>query len=84
MSSAGPTHSPHSMTPRSPAGTISPPGILTGDMPDLLNTSAVMPVSRHLRPLRSSQFATGRLNQPNTWLATEVIGIGITSRLSWS
>ena len=25
-------------------------------MPDLLNTSAVMPVSRHLRPLRSSQL----------------------------
>jgi hypothetical protein len=39
------------MTPRSPAGTISPPGMLTGDMPDLLKTSAVMPV---LRPLRSS------------------------------
>ena len=72
------------MTPRSPAGTISPPGMLTGAMPDLLNTSAVMPVSRHLRPLRSSQLVTGRLNQPSTWLATEVMGMGTTSRLSWS
>ena len=79
----GSTHSPHSITPRSPAGTISP-ATLTGDIPDLLNTSAVMPVSRHLRPLRSFQFATGHLNHPSTWLATEVRGIGITSRLSWS
>ncbi len=30
MSSAGPTSSAHSITPRSPAGTISPGGIFTG------------------------------------------------------
>jgi len=54
----------HSITPRSPAGTISPPGMLTGVMPDRLNTSAVMPVSRHLRFFKSSQLLTGVLNQP--------------------
>ena len=80
MSSAGPTHSAHSITPRSPAGTISPPGILTTAMPDFDITSAVSPVSRHLRPLRSSQFLIGRLNQPSAWLATVPSGSGITLR----
>ena len=56
--------------------------MLTVVMPDLENTSAVIPVWRHLRPFRSAQLFTGRLNQPRTWGPAEVIGIGTTLRLS--
>ncbi len=70
------------MTPRSPAARISLPGMLTVAMPDLEKTSAEIPVWRHLRPFRSAQLFTGRLNQPMAWGPAEVIGIGTTFCLS--
>ena len=54
-----------SSRPRSIAGTISPPGSAFTAAPMPVNTSIEMPTVRYLRPLKSSGFVIGFLNQPS-------------------
>ena len=62
-------HSAPSMTPRSRAGRISPPGRMTTEAPRPLKRSADMPTVRYLIPLRSSGFLISPfLNQPRGWV----------------
>ncbi len=61
-----------SMSPRSRAGTISPPGSALTAAPSPVNRSIEMPTVRNLSPLKSSGLVTGLLlNQPSGW-----VGIG--------
>ncbi len=54
-----------SSSPRSIAGTISPPGSALTAAPRPVNTSTESPTVRYLRPLKSSTFVIGFLNQPS-------------------
>src|SRR5262247_1648019 len=60
-----------SSRPRSIAGTISPPGRAFTAAPKPVKTSTDNPTVRYLRPLKSSAFWIGFLNQPRGW-----VGIG--------
>src|SRR5688572_20208620 len=53
-----------SSSPRSIAGTISPPGSAFTAAPSPVNTSMEMPTVRNLRPLKSALLVNGFLNQP--------------------
>ena len=65
-----------SITPRSIAGTISPPGSCATDAPIAWNRSAARPTVRYFRPLRSPSLVIGFLNQPSGW-----VGIGMAKKL---
>src|SRR5204862_1202637 len=54
-----------SRSPRSIAGTISPPGSAFTAAPMPVNRSIEMPTVRYLRPLKSSGLVIGFLNQPS-------------------
>ena len=73
-----PTHSAQSITPRSAAGMISPPGMLTVRMPISLKTSWAMPVSRQRMPLKSATLSIFFLNQPSACGLCVCIGIEMT------
>src|SRR3546814_4134398 len=60
-----------SSSPRSRAGTISPPGRAFTAAPMVEYMSMARPTVRNFRPLTSSDLVTGFLNQPNGW-----VGIG--------
>src|SRR5438552_15148884 len=60
-----------SSSPRSIAGTISPPGSALTAAPIAVNTSIEIPTVRYFRPLKSSGLVIGFLNQPSGW-----VGIG--------
>ena len=55
------------MTPRSIAGTISPPGSWATLMPISCIRSAARPTVRYLKPWMSATPAIGFLNQPKGW-----------------
>jgi hypothetical protein len=57
-----------SMTPRSSAGTISPPGRITTLAPSSLNSSADRPTVRYLVRWSCSGRRTGLRNQPRGWV----------------
>src|ERR671933_332618 len=57
-----------SRSPRSIAGTISPPGSAFTAAPSPVNTSIEIPTVRNLSPLKSSGFVIGFLNQPSGWV----------------
>src|SRR3954471_6708145 len=54
-----------SRSPRSMAGTISPPGSAFTEAPMLVNMSMEMPTVRYFRPLKSALLVIGFLNQPS-------------------
>src|SRR5260221_14777006 len=54
-----------SSSPRSIAGTISPPGNALTAAPMPVNTSMETPTVRYFRPLKSSALVIGFLNQPS-------------------
>ena len=60
-----------SISPRSSAGTISPPGSGFTAAPMSLYMSTARPTVRNFVPLMSASLATGFLNQPKGW-----VGIG--------
>ena len=68
-----------SITPRSIAGTISPPGSCVTFIPICCIRSAARPTVRYLKPLSSSALLIGFLNQPSGW-----VGIGIAQKLTTS
>src|SRR6266511_2901478 len=61
-----------SSRPRSIAGTISAPGSAFTAAPRPLKMSIERPTVRYLRPLKSSAFETGFMNQPSGWFKTPV------------
>ena len=61
MSELGSLYSAASITPRSRAGTISPPGRVTTLIPMALKTSADMPPARNFSPLNAFTIFHGAL-----------------------
>src|SRR5665647_2629575 len=72
MSEVGLLYSNASITPRSIAGTISPPGNWVTLQPNSCIRSAAKPTVRYLRPFNCAALLIGFLNHPNGW-----VGIGI-------
>ncbi len=66
-----------SITPRSMAGRISPPGTCTTEAPIAWKRSVARPTVRYLRPLMSSGDCGAFLNQPSGW-----VGIGMWKKLT--
>ncbi len=75
MSEVGLLNSNASMTPRSSAGMISPPGSWVTFAPISWKRSAARPTVRYLRPLSSFASVIGFLNQPSGW-----VGIGMAKK----